>query len=519
MKLVTPEQMKEIDRRTIVEFGVPSKVLMERAGWAVAEEAAGLLSRRPAGFRVVALAGPGNNGGDALVAARLLVRRGVGVRVFLTAPFARLSPDSALNYRRLLAAGCRPVLLTGSKLAGLEEELSRAGLVIDGIFGTGFRGPARGLPAAVIGLANRFPVPVLAIDVPSGLDGEWGRVEGEAVRADVTVTIGLPKTGLFRGAGIDHSGRVRVADIGFPSALLNAASSGVGLLTREGLEKLLPDRPSLSHKGNWGHVLVVAGSPRMPGAAALCVRSCLRAGAGLATVAAPEAVQAFLKGQVAEAVWLPLPARPGGDLSPTAAGEILGFERASLIALGPGLGRGQGTAAVVKAVVEKSPLPMVIDADGLNILAGDPEAVVRAKAPRVLTPHPGEMVRLVKVPPDELRARREEIAADFARKWGVILVLKGAASLVAGPDGELWVNPTGNPGMATAGAGDVLTGMIAGFMAQGISPLEAAKLGAYAHGLAGDLAAARRGRLSLIAGDLLREVGPALSSIFPWNCR
>ena len=519
MKVVTPEQMREIDRRAILEDGIPAGVLMERAGAAVAAQAINLLFSGRLPHRVAVVAGVGNNGGDALAAARLLQRRGVLVRVFLLSSLDRLSSESAASFKRLLASGVRPVVLDPSGLDDLDYEFSRSDLIVDGIFGTGFRGPARGLAATVISMINRALVPVLAIDIPSGLEGEWGRAQGEAVRADLTVAIGLPKTGLFRGAGIDHAGRVSVAEIGFPARLIESVLSDLNLLTREEMARLIPPRPSLSHKGDWGHVLVLAGSGRMPGAAELCARACLRAGAGLVTVGMAAGLHPRLSASFPEALPLPLPTDDRGQLSCDAVEEALNFKRASLIAIGPGLGIDNGTTALVRTLVEKSELPMVIDADALNILAADLEVLKRSPAPRVLTPHLGEMVRLVQLAPDEVKARREEVTADFARKWGVVMVLKGAATLIAAPEGEIWINSTGNSGMGTAGSGDVLTGLIAGFLAQGLSSLDAARLGVYAHGLAGDLAAAQQGRISLIASDLLAQTGEALKTIFPWNAR
>jgi len=511
--------MRRIDKEAIEEIGIPGRDLMEKAGEGVAAKVRDLLPEEGMHPFVVLIAGKGNNGGDALVAARLLHQEGIKTRTFLLAKEEELKGDAALNLSRLKEAGAPLIELGGDEdLKTLFEYLSQSAVVVDGIFGTGFKGEVRGPAAEVIKAVNETPARLVAVDIPSGLEGESGKVEGEAVRVDWTVTMGLPKTGLVRGKGLDYSGRICVMDIGFPPDLIDEVSSEIEMIDPQELRGLLPPRRPVSHKGDYGHVLVLAGSPGFTGAAALTSVSALRAGAGLVTLGVPESLNPILETKCTELMTLPLPETAQGTFSPEAKGKIMEFcARATVVALGPGLSRNEETGGLVKKLVKECPLPMVIDADGLNLLAGDVSVLTAARSPLILTPHPGEMVRLTGMAKEELLKDREKAARDFAEKYNVTLVLKGAGTLIAPPSGPLWINLTGNPGMASGGTGDVLTGLIAGFLGQGLSPLDAARLGVYLHGAAGDRAAKKVGRISLIATDLLAEVPPALKNLFPWN--
>ncbi|MFH1038264.1 MAG: NAD(P)H-hydrate dehydratase [PVC group bacterium] len=468
--------------------------------------------------------GKGITGGDALVAARLLAGQGIRTMTFLLAKAPELKGDVALNCDRLLQVHVPLTeLVSEDGLSVLRDALREADLAIDGIFGTGFTGGARGLAAGAIKLVNLasrgiHPLRVVAIDIPSGLDGESGEVAGEAIRADRTVTMGLPKTGMVRGDGLNCCGRIAVADIGFPSEVIAEVQSDLEMITGDDLAALLPLRVRTSHKGDYGHVLVIAGSPGMTGAAALTSSAALRAGAGLVTLAIPAGLNAILEEKCTEVMTLPLPETAAGTLSPDAAGLILEFcRKASAVALGPGLSRNAETGLLVKELLRNCPVPMVIDADGLNLIAEDPSILKESRPPLILTPHPGEMGRLTGVTKETLRNNREESARLFAREHQLTLVLKGAGTLIASPAGPLWVNVTGNPGMATGGTGDVLTGLIAGFRAQGLPDGDAARLGVFVHGDAGDRAAEKRGQISLLASDLLDEVPAVLKALFPWN--
>ena len=524
MKVVTPTQMREIDRRSIEDLGIPGRDLMERAGAAVAAAVESLLPPDRSEPFVILLAGKGNNGGDALVAARLLSEKGIKTLTLLMAEALALKGDAALNLDRL-AREKFPLeeLVDGKGLDILRENLPKADLIVDGIFGTGFKGSARGMVAEVIKLVNqttraRPVIQVIAIDIPSGLDGETGKVAGEAIRADRTVTMGLPKTGMVRGDGLNCCGLVVVADIGFPPAVIDEVSPDLELVTGSELSGLIPPRPRSSHKGDYGHLLILAGSPGMTGAAALASMAALRSGAGLVTLGIPESLNPILEEKCTEIMTLPLPETSAGTLSPDAIPPILDFcRKIDVVALGPGLSRNPETGELVGELVKSCPVPMVIDADGLNLISRDVSMLKKAASPLILTPHPGEMCRLTGLAKDELFGDREDAARGFAREYNLTLVLKGAGTLIATPSGQLWINLNGNPGMATGGTGDVLTGLIAGFRAQGLMNEDAARLGVFVHGAAGDRAADKVGEISLIASDLLNEVPAVLKFLFPWS--
>ncbi len=524
MKVVTPNQMREIDRRSIEDLGIPGQDLMERAGEAVAAAVESLLPPdRPEPF-VLLLAGKGNNGGDGLVAARLLAEKGIRTLTFLLAEALALKGDAALNLDRLAREKSPLEELVGEKgLDFFRENIPKADLIVDGIFGTGFKGLARGMAAEVIKLVNQMTrvnpmIQVIAIDIPSGLDGETGKIEGEAIRADWTVTMGLPKTGMIRGEGLNYCGRVVVADIGFPSAVIDEISADLDLVTGSGLSGFIPPRPRSSDKGDYGHLLILAGSPGMTGAAALASMAALRAGAGLVTLGIPESLNPILEEKCTEIMTFPLPETSAGTLSPDAIPPILDFcRRIDVVALGPGLSRNPETGELVGELVKACPVPMVIDADGLNLISRDVSMLKQAASSLILTPHPGEMCRLTGLAKDELLGDREDAACGFAREYNLTLVLKGAGTLIATPSGQLWINLNGNPGMATGGTGDVLTGLIAGFWAQGLMNEAAARLGVFVHGAAGDRAADKVGKISLIASDLLEAIPAVLKYLFPWN--
>lgn len=524
MKIVTPQQMRGLDRATIQERGILGRLLMERAGIAAAAAVRNLLGAAGPDPLVVILAGKGNNGGDGLVVARLLGEAGIRTRTFLLAPGGELCGDAADNWVRLLKGRLPLVELTGEDgLAGLEAALAEASVIVDGIFGTGLRGAVQGLPGKVIELVNRSgrrsdQPRVLAIDIPSGLDGGTGEVAGEAIRADWTVTMGLVKTGMVRGRGLDLCGRITVADLGFPSDLIREIESDQEVIDSEELARLLPPRRTSSHKGDYGRLLLIAGSPGMTGAAALAARAALRAGAGLVTVGVPRSLAPILEDLVVEAMTLPLPETPEGTLSPEALGPILKFcAGIDAVALGPGISRDRATGRLVRGLIRRCPVPLIVDADGLNLIARHPRLLKKSPSSLILTPHPGEMSRLTGQSKEELLADREGAALGFARKYNLTLVLKGAGTLIAAPSGPLWINLSGNPGMATGGSGDILTGLIAGLRVQGLNDSAAARIGVLAHGLAGDRAARRRGMMGMLPSDLLEEIPAVFNRLFPRN--
>ena len=501
MKLVTASEMRELDRRAIQEVGIPSLVLMENAGRTTYQ----ILRREfpELAGEVAVLAGRGNNGGDGFVVARYLAGDGVPVVVFLLGQKEKVGGDARVNLEILGHLGVGVVeVLTGDDLNPTLHRLARAGLIVDALLGTGLDKPVQGLMAALIEKVNHLRAPVLAVDIPTGLSADTGEVLGVAIKAEVTVTYGWPKIGQVLPEGRDYVGRLYRVDLSIPPAL--AGKVPTELAEGGEMRELLPARPFGSHKGTFGHLLVLAGSEGKTGAATLTSEGALRAGAGLVTLGIAESLNDILEVKITEAMTLPLPQASGARALGKAALEpIFKFlDPKSTVAMGPGLGTHPETQEMVRHLVKHLPQPLVVDADGVNAIAADPSCLP-APGPRILTPHPGEMARLVGSSPQEVQANRLEMAREAAARFQAILVLKGAQTLVAAPGGQVSLNPTGNPALASGGTGDVLTGLIGGFLAQGLSPWDAARLGVYLHGLAADFFAAQFGPRSLIAGDLI----------------
>jgi len=511
VKIVTAQQMRELDRRAIHERGLAGLTLMENAGRAVAAAARRMLG--PCSDRtIVVLCGPGNNGGDGFVAARHLAADGLNVQVYLAGSADEVAGDARENLHRLAEAGLSATEVDDP--ARLAKPLCQAGLVIDALLGTGLSGKVRGLPGQLIEALNDARRPVLAVDVPSGLDADSGEPLGLAVRARETVTMGLPKIGLFLYPGMDYAGRVTVADIGLPGDLVAESASVGDLVDPQWVRMLLPERPRSAHKGDFGRVLVIAGSVGMTGAAALCAEAALRVGAGLVTVGCPASLNDILEVKLTEAMTFPLPETYLRTLDTRALALILELaEEADVLAIGPGLSRQPETAVLVRRLVARVEKPIVVDADGLNALAETPFLLESDHAPAVLTPHPGELARLMDASIGEVQARRTEFAERAAARFQSVVILKGACSVIAEPGRPLAISPTGNPGLATGGTGDVLTGMVAGLIAQGLLPFEAGAAAAYLHGLAGDLVADRVGEPYLLAGDVLSAIPESVRSL------
>jgi NAD(P)H-hydrate epimerase len=397
----------------------------------------------------------------------------------------------------------RPLLRTGD-VGAFQARLRKAAVVVDALFGTGLNAPVTGLPAAAIEAVNACGAPVLAVDIASGLSADTGRPLGVAVRATVTATFGFPKIGQVLFPGAEHTGLLAVVDIGIPEAAVAAVRPHAALLEAEDVGRLLPPRACDAHKGTFGHVLVVAGSRGKSGAALLSAEAATRAGAGLVTLAVPAELQPVCEGHVREAMTDALPAEPG------AIATLL--EGRSAVVCGPGLGQGDWARRVVHEVIRRSAVPLVLDADGLNAVAGT--GVLRDRpAPTVVTPHPGEMARLLDVDTARVQEDRVGAARRYAAESGAIVVLKGARTVIATADGDVAISPTGNPGMATGGTGDVLAGVIGALLAQRLAPRDAAALGVFAHGVAGDAVAARRGEVGLVARDLVHEIPPTLAAL------
>ncbi|MCL6580227.1 MAG: NAD(P)H-hydrate dehydratase [Firmicutes bacterium] len=522
MRLYTAEQMRQADRLA-GRAGVPGLVLMENAGRAVARAAMRLCGpgRRR---RVVVLAGRGGNGGDGLVAARHLGEHGLEVEVVLAAPPETFDGDARVNLEAYLGGGFGGWRVFAGEPRELEDLFREAGVVVDALLGSGTRGAPRGPAADLIACLDRVlegePLSrpaVLSVDLPSGLDADTGEATGPCVKADVTVTLAGVKLGLALPEARTRAGLLVLAGIGLPRACLDEAwESGprrVEWLLPEEASGLLPERPVAGHKGTFGHVLVVAGSPGFTGAAVLAGLGALRAGAGLVTVACPEGCRATVAASRPELLTVGLPEGPDGRLAAEAGAAALRRPGFSAVVAGPGLG---ATPDVRRAVLDllagaAGRLPVVLDADALNALALEgPEGVAAAlrcaEVSVVLTPHPGEMARLLGSTVTAVQADRLGVALEAARSWRAVVVLKGAGTVVAAPDGRLWLNATGGPALATGGTGDVLAGAIGGLAAQGLGPLEAALVGVCLHGLAGDAAAVEVGSRGLLASDVAERL-------------
>lgn len=521
MKVVNASQMREIDRRTAETYCIPTLVLMENAGRAVAQAALRRLEEI-GGRKVLIMAGKGNNGGDGLVAARHLYNQGVAVRVWLWADPGQILGDAAVNLQAAIRIGV-PITVQCGGGAPQAEGAARvnapaaqpvnlcewADLVIDSLLGTGIRGPASGPMAEAIEAINGSGRPVLAVDLPSGMDSDSGIIPGPAVRARWTVTLGLPKIGLYLYPAAELAGAVEVADISLPARAIEDQGVTVQVAEAGTIARILPRQRGLAHKGDRGRVLIIAGSPGFTGAAALAGMAACRAGAGLVTVGIPRSLNPILEAKLTEPMTLPLPETSEGSISSSAAESILeAADKAQVVAAGPGLSTGSESADLVKVLIENIVAPLILDADALKVLAGDLGAVKRAQAPVILTPHPGEMAALLRITGQEVQEDRPGAVRRAASESGAIVLLKGAYTLIGFPDGRITINPTGNPALATGGTGDVLTGMIAGLVAQGMEAGEAAVAAAYLHGLAADRLGPRLG-VGMVAGDLLDEIPQA----------
>jgi len=513
-RLVTGQQMAAIDRRAICS-GLSGADLMEAAGRGVVRVLQASL-KDLSGRNLVILCGHGNNGGDGFVVARHAARLGAAVSTFLFAETSAVQSDAAHHLRLAGAAGVRIVsVLTSADLQNVRDALSGCDIAVDGLLGTGIRGAARGTIAEGIQVLASAARPVLAIDVPSGLNADTGAVDGPCARAQDTVTFAQPKRGHLFHPGRGYCGELHLVDIGIPDAAVNAEQDRVWWNAACGGSGLLPCRPPDAHKGDCGRVVILAGSQGMTGAAALAAGGALRSGAGLVTVGVPESLNDILEVKLTEAMTCPLPeVRKARCFSLRARGDIGRLvSTADAVALGPGLGRHRETAELVRRLLTDIRVPLVLDADGLNALQGQAERIKDVGADVVLTPHPGEFSRLTGLPLSEVKANPIDSALKLASDTGAWVVLKGAPAVIASPNGEAYVNPSGNAGMATGGMGDVLTGLIASLLAQGLPAGQATCLGVYWHGLAGDLGAESQGQAGLLAHDLAEALPGAEQSI------
>lgn len=511
MKLVTARQMRDLDDAAIRGHGILSLDLMERAGRGVADIVRKRFAKEKGPIAIIV--GKGNNGGDGLVAARHLLSDGFDVIVLLLESPSDLSPDARVGWEML--APMTTHIYTATNTAELNSRrsiLSQAACVIDAVLGTGLQDEVKGQGAAAIDMINSLGVPAIAVDIPSGLSADDGRPLGRAVRATATATFGLPKRGLFVGEGRDYSGEVFVVDIGIPREETDRLDCPLEMLEPSMFKKYFGRRRADSHKGTYGHVVVYAGSLGHLGAGYLACLAALRSGSGLATYCLPEKAFVRFDAGYAEIMCDPIPDDGTSHFHPAGLHAALkASEGKSAAVIGPAIGTEPPTREFVNGFVRDAKIPLVIDADGLNVL--DIDSVRSRRSGTILTPHPGEMARLIGKASAEVQRDRLNFAADLARNSGAIVVLKGNGTVVASPDGRAGINPSGNAGMATAGMGDALSGMIASFVAQGIPPPDAAMAAVYAHGVAGDMAAAEHGERALITSDVIRKIGDAIRTV------
>jgi ADP-dependent NAD(P)H-hydrate dehydratase / NAD(P)H-hydrate epimerase len=512
MFIVTAKQMQEMDRYTIEEFGIPGRVLMENAGRGAVDFFIEHCRPTPE-TRVAVVAGRGNNGGDGWVMARYLMEKQIPVTVFLLSGRDRVTGDARANMdlvEKLLPyyPSCAVVEITdAAALAWEKSRLKHHDLFVDAIFGTGLNSDVQGFFKEVIQCINQTKKPVFAVDIPSGLNADTGAVCGICITACATATFAFAKTGHLLYPGNEHTGKLRVIDIGIPGFAAKKQDIRFRVLEKNMIAPLFLPRPFNSHKGNFGHLLVLAGSAGKTGAAALCANAAKRIGTGLVTAGVPESIHAVVEPMVVEPMTVPLPETAAGTLSSDGLDQILALaEERQALALGPGLGTDPKTRDLVKSLVTDCPCPLIMDADAITCMTGAPDLFTARTSPAVLTPHPGEMARLAGITSIQVQADRAGVARKFAQKYQAILVLKGAQTLIALPDGRIFLCPAGNPGMASGGMGDVLTGMIAGLAAQGFPLEKAAVAGVFIHGLCGDLLADTFGGFGFLATDMVQAI-------------
>ncbi|MFZ3171178.1 MAG: NAD(P)H-hydrate dehydratase [Carboxydocellales bacterium] len=507
MYIATTEEMRKLDRTAIESLGIPGVVLMENAGLQVVEVIARVLGELK-DKKITIMAGKGNNGGDGFVIARHLLNRGAEVKTLLFANIEEISGDAKVNLEILQKLGHKiyPAVNTNS-LNIVRVALVYTDLIVDAIYGTGFKGELSEHVGRVVEVVNESKKPVVSVDIPSGVAGDTGKVNGSCIHATHTVTFALPKLGNILQPGADYGGKLHTVDISIPQQLVNNLGLKCQLITGEMVRSMLPKRHSTTHKGSYGRVAVIAGSEGLTGAAALASMAALRTGAGLVTLGIPRGLHDLMEIKLTEVMTTPLPDTGRKTLGVEAQEPIRQMcATAQVLAIGPGLGQDGATMELVQNLLPQIPIPMVIDADALNALAQKTELIKQIPGPAVLTPHSGEMARLLGVSRTEIQEDRLKTAQAAAQDWKAVVVLKGAKTIVACPDGRTYINSTGNPGLATGGTGDVLTGVIAALIAQGLKPEEAAAAGVYLHGLAGDYLQGQLGMLGMVAGDLLEAL-------------
>jgi hydroxyethylthiazole kinase-like uncharacterized protein yjeF len=508
MKVANAEEMQELDRKAIETYRIPGMILMENAGRGAAE----VIARTFPDIhkkKIAIIAGKGNNGGDGFVIARYLLNQGVSVRVYLLTDPKGLRGDAETNLNILQRMKGEVISVPSSKdYVKVKKDLDKFDILVDGIFGTGLDAEVRGYYREVIDHLNTLQRPIVAIDIPSGLDANTGKPLGTAIRASLTITFGLPKVGHLIPPGIGYVGEVKVIDIGIPKRLVEDEKIPTHLLEEKEIKRWLsvPRNPD-THKGDYGHLLVIAGSVGKTGAAAMACQAALRMGAGLVTLAIPKSLNGIMEMKLTEVMTEPLPETPKQTLSLRAFSALVRLcENKKAVIIGPGLGTFKETQSLVLKLMKALDVPLILDADGLTALATQPKTLPITGRTLILTPHPGEMARLIRSQVKEVLENRIGLSRNFSQSHHVHLVLKGHPTLISTPKGEVFINPTGNPGMASGGTGDVLTGMIGGLVCQGFDILASLQIAVYLHGLAGDEGAREKGEKSLLATDIIEKI-------------
>jgi NAD(P)H-hydrate epimerase len=510
MRLVKASEIQEMDRLTIQELGIPGMVLMENAARGVVRMFLDHFNPSD-GSHVVLICGPGNNGGDGYVVARYLHERGLKTTVMILSALKKIKGDAFTNLEVIKQMDLEILEIPGKDAwIKCRPFIESCDYIVDGLLGTGLNSPVRGFYAQVIEEINASACPVTSIDIPSGLNADTGQIMGKAIHADLTVTFGFPKIGQLIFPGAELVGRLTNIDIGIPEAIAERVPGNYHLIEPGHFSPLIPFERQDIHKGDRGHLLILSGSTGKTGAASLTTLGALRVGAGLVTLGIPSSLNAILENKLTEPMTSPLPETADGTLSLKAEKDIIRLMKGkTALVLGPGLSTHEETTQLVRRIISRCPLPMVIDADGLNALSEDLGVLSKCKHKAILTPHPGEMARLTGTETADVQADRLGTATSFVKKHGCFLVLKGARTIITEPDGQLYVNPTGNPALSGGGSGDVLTGMIGGLMARGWPMAESAIGGAYIHGMAADILSEDMGP-GILAGELL-DVIPDLT--------
>ncbi len=514
MKVATCNQMKEIDR-TAIEIGIQGIVLMENAAMKVVEE----INRTLIDIQeksILIFCGKGNNGGDGFAIARHLFNMGANVLVILIGDRSKVHGDANINLTIIEKLGLKIVhIKNNSPLAEIAASLYLCDLIVDAIYGTGIKGTINGIAKDIIELINHSGKQVISVDVPSGINGDYGYNSDICIKADKTITFALPKIGLLEYPAVNYVGELKVVDISIPHSIIQAQNININTIDEKYIKKILPIRVNDSNKGDYGKVFIIAGSTGLTGAAVLAASAALRSGSGLITVGIPKSLSAIMEVKLTEVMSVPLEDEKKGVLSLKCVSQIIEkLNKIDVLVFGPGLSYNAVILAILTDILKQSDVPIIIDADGINALAQNINVLEEKKCPVIITPHPGEMSRLTGLSIQKIQTNRIKVAQDFARQWKVTVVLKGTRTIVAFPNGDVFINCTGNAGMATGGMGDVLSGIIASLIGQGMNPEDAAVAGVYLHGMAGDVCSENIGQHGLIPTDVIQMLPIVFRQIY-----